>query len=55
MTLSHDNLKPALRLNQRVRSEELTPQAALNLLRSTDPVHAAQTSTYRWLIQRGAK
>jgi hypothetical protein len=55
MTLAHDNRTAGLRLKQQVRAEKLTPQAALNLLRSTDPVHASQTATYRWLIQRGAK
>ena len=55
MTLTHDNTKAGLRLKQRVREESLTPQAAMNLLRQTDPVHAAQTSTYRWLVARGAQ
>ena len=55
MTLTHDNIKAGLRLKQRVREESLTPQAALDLLRRTDSVHAAQTATYRWLIARGAK
>jgi hypothetical protein len=55
MTLSHDNRTPGLRLKERVRKEELTPQGAMDALRSADPVHAAQSRTYRWLLERGAR
>lgn len=45
-----------LKLKERVRKEELTPQAAMNLLRQTDPSNAngSQNATYRWLLRQGA-
>lgn len=48
--------KPGLKLKQRVRAAELTPQEALQILRNVDPRHAvpAQNATVRWLMRHGA-
>ena len=46
--------RPGLRLKERVRNGELSPQAALNLLRQTDPLMADKTKTADWLKKRKA-
>ena len=49
-------MNPGLRLKEKVRTKELTPQAAMTLLRQTDPTHAnsRENATYRWLLRKGA-
>jgi len=49
-------MNTGMKLKEQVRTEQLTPQAAMNLLRQTDPKNAngRENATYRWLLRKGA-
>lgn len=45
--------KPGMKLKEQVRNKVMTPQEAMDKLRSVEPL-ASQTKTYRWLLKHGA-
>ena len=49
------NKRHNLRLKERVRAVELTPQQALGLLWATNDPYALESHTWGWLLKKGAK